>query len=428
MKPIGVSQTKLHPSRLEGSATVPPSKSYTQRALLASLLAWGKSELRHPGESEDESHMMQTIQRLGASVARSQKGWIIQGGLKASGDTRDLNMGESGLGMRLITPVAAMLEGTTVLNGSGSLLKRPMKPFEEALSEAGGLCQTQNGYLPLVVKGPLKGGTIHLDGSHGSQFLSGLLFALPMAKENSRIVVENLRSKPYCDMTLEVLRHFGIRIHHHQYHTFDIPGNQSYHPAQLDIEGDWSNAAFLMAGAAINGKITLTGLNAYSSQGDKKIMEALTASGVPWTQSKGKYSIQSPGKLLPFEFDATDCPDLFPPLAVLAAYAQGTSAIYGLHRLQHKESNRAVALTHILSANGIHTRRGKHDELIIKGGQPEGGTFDSYNDHRIAMALAVLGLKAQNPVVINRSDAIGKSFPAFFHTLQKLNATIQRDL
>ena len=417
-------QVRVHPSRLEGSTDAPPSKSYTQRALLASFLAKGKSELVHPGESEDERHMLEAIRQLGAAVEPTNEGWAIEGDPTSFVNERDLHMGESGLGIRLITPVAAMLPGTTTLTGTGSLLKRPMSPFEEALREAGGQCRTQNGYLPLKVQGPLKGGTVHLDGSHGSQFLSGLLFALPLAEKNSRIVVENLHSKPYIDMTLEVLKQFGIQIKNHQHQTFYIPGNQEYRPTRIKMEADWSNAAFLLTGAAIHGDITLKGLNAQSAQGDRKILEALHDSGARWSQKQSTYSLHSPKELSAFDFDATDCPDLFPPLAVLAAYARGTSSIYGMHRLRHKESNRAEALTDLLSANGIEAGQGNYNELIITGRQPAGGTFDSRNDHRIAMAAAILALKASNPVVIQRAEAVGKSFPSFYEILQKLHVKI----
>ena len=418
-------QARIHPSRIEGSAAAPPSKSYTQRALVASLLADGKSKLTHPGESEDERHMLETIRQLGAIADPTNEGWVIQGGLKNAADARELHMGESGLGIRLITPVAAMLQGTTTLIGGGSLRKRPMSPFEQALREAGGQCWTQQGYLPLKVQGPLQGGTVHLDGSHGSQFLSGLLFALPLAKKDSRIVVDNLRSKPYIDMTLEVLEHYGIQVHHHQYQTFYIPGNQRYHPAHIEIEGDWSNAALLLTGAAIHGEVTLKGLQAQSAQGDRKILEALSDCGVGWTHNQGTFTLQSPKELSAFDFDATHCPDLFPPLAVLAAYARGTSSIFGVHRLKHKESNRARALEQLLSANGIEATRGNHDEMIITGGQPTGGTIDSQNDHRIAMAAAILALKARNPILVQRAQAIRKSFPAFFEILQKLHVKIE---
>jgi len=413
-------QTRVYPSRIKGSATAPPSKSHTQRVLLAALLAEGKSELIHPGNSEDEWHMLETIRQLGAVTHPTENGWLIEGGINNTDNNRVISMGESGLGIRLITPVAAMLPGATTLTGSGSLRERPMFPFEQTLQEAGGHCQTNEGYLPLTVHGPLKGGTIHLDGSHGSQFLSGLLFALPLATKDSRVVVQNLRSKPYIDMTLDALEQFGIQVKNHQYQTFYVPGNQRYRPARINIESDWSNAAFLLTAGAIHGEVTLRGLNARSRQGDRKIMEALSDCGANWDQSHNTYSIHSPHILHAFDFDATHCPDLFPPLAVLAAYAKGTSSIYGVHRLPHKESNRAEALIELLSANNIDVSKGQQDELIITGGQPSGGTVDSHNDHRIAMAAAILALRANQPILIQRADAIRKSFPSFYELLEKL--------
>jgi len=418
-------KTRVHPSRMEGKVQAPPSKSYTQRALLAALLARGQSELIHPGSSDDEMKMAGVIRHLGAEIGFRQDRWIIDGGMGTSRATRELYTGESGLGTRLVTPVAAMLEQTTTISGSGSLNNRPMKAFEDIIRQAGGTCTTNNGLLPLVVKGPLRGGTMRLDGSTGSQFLSGLLFALPLARNDSKIVATNLKSTPYIDMTLEVLKHFGIEIHHHRYETFEIPGRQTYRPACVTIEGDWSNAAFLLTGGAIHGRVTLYGLDANSRQADRRILEALEMAGISCHTGQGNISVSTPPSIKGFHFDATHCPDLFPPLATLAAYATGNSSIRGVHRLEHKESNRAWALTQGLKNIGIQAYPDSKDRLIIHGGTPQGGTLDSFNDHRIAMAAAIMALKAREPIVILQSQAVKKSFPSFFEILQQLHVQTQ---
>jgi len=414
--------TLVYPSFLKGEVEVPPSKSYTQRALLAALLSAGTSEIVQPGSSRDESGMIGAIETLGAKTRLESGHLWVEGGLQPP--PGPLNMGESGLGIRLITPVAAMLEKEIRITGEGSLQKRPMDTFEKAIREAGGQCRTTNGYLPLTIKGPLTGGTIGLDTPVSSQFLSGLLFALPMAESDSTIRVRNLKSTPYVDLTLDVLARYGIRIRHHHYETFEIPGRQIYKPVRLEIEKDWSNAAFFFVAGAIWGDITLRGLNPGSAQGDKKILEALKATGAQVSDQDGIYRIAPQKIRKAFEIDATHCPDLFPPLAVLAAYCKGTSAIHGASRLIHKESNRADAIRKELTSMGIPVSL-EEDRMLITGKNPSGGTFHAHNDHRMAMAGAILALGAEAPVKITGSEAVRKSYPAFYNTLKKLHAKLE---
>ena len=410
------------PSKPTGSLAAPPSKSYMQRLLVAALLAPGPSEIINPGNSRDERQMSEVIKKLGATISFSSDRWEITGGLKASADT--IEFGESGLGIRLITPVAAMLDREITITGTGSLRKRPMGIFEKALLESGGYCQTNNGLLPIKIKGPLTGGEIRLHDPISSQFLSGLLFALPAAQNDSLIQVSNLKSIPYVDMTLEVLDLFGIAIHNSGYHTFKVPGRQVFRPTKTKVEGDWSNAAFFFVMGAVHGNMAIHGLNPESLQADKRILDAVKNSGAQWQHHAGAYRFDSPGKLQAFQFDATDCPDLFPPLAVLASYCKGTSAIRGVHRLEHKESNREQAIIKELSAQGIRVVPGKNDDLLITGSQPRGGPFDSHNDHRMAMAGATLATGAREPIEITGAGAVAKSYPGFFKDLEKLHLNL----
>ena len=414
--------TIVHPSPIKGQVEVPPSKSHTQRVLLAAALSPGTSEIIHPGLSEDESGMMEAVKSLGAKIRVASGHVFVEGGIEPVATT--LNMGESGLGIRLITPVAAMFQKEIRITGEGSLRKRSMDPFEKAIREAGGICRTTKGYLPITVKGPLKGGSLHLDTPISSQFLSGLLFALPLAVNDSTILVKNLKSMPYVDLTMDVLTRYGIEIHHRQYHTFKITGGQHYKPTRLEIEKDWSNAAFFFVAGAIWGDLTIKGLNPGSVQGDKKILEALSSCGANVCEKEGSYHIVRKPPLKPFQIDATHCPDLFPPLAVLASYCTGTSSIKGVHRLIHKESNRAWAIQKELTHMGVPVSL-EADCMRIKGKQPTGGTFHAHNDHRMAMAGAILALGAQSPVTITGSEAVGKSYPAFFNTLKNLHAKIE---
>jgi 3-phosphoshikimate 1-carboxyvinyltransferase len=394
-----------------------------QRVLVAALLSRGTTIIGNPGKSQDEENMCRVIGLLGAQAETQPNGLSVRGGFHPVVDK--MNIGESGLGIRLIIPVAALSDKPITIGGEGSLNNRPMGVIEKALQEAGAKCITTEGLLPVEIKGPLQGGTVQLDGSISSQFLSGLLFALPLAHNHSRILVKNLKSKPYIDMTLEVLKKFGINIENKNYEVFDIPGNQSYKANQIDIEGDWSNAAFFFTGAAIRGDLHISGLKPDSLQGDKKVLEAINACGANLKYKNGLYSIQSPTTLESFDFDATDTPDLFPPLSVLAAYCQGTSTIKGVHRLLYKESNRTEAIIKELTHMGINVYTQDDDKLCIQGGKLKGGAFHSHNDHRMAMAGAVTAMAAQNPVTITSAQAVGKSFPTFFDTLKSLNVRLE---
>ena len=416
----------VHPSFITGKIKAPASKSLTQRALVACLLSKGTSTLYNPGESEDEKNVKRSTLSLGSEFQNKPEYINITGGLNLR--EKKINTGESGLGLRLIAPVAALFDQEIILEGEGSILKRPMHVMEKALIDLGATCETKQGYLPIKVKGPLKGGEIEMDGSLSSQFLSGLLFALPLAKNNSVIHVKDLQSKPYIDLTMDILQLHGIQVRNYNYQSFFIPGNQSYQPAEHFIESDWSNATFLFAAGAINGNIEISGLNPLSFQGDKNILKALDSCQANYKFNKNHYEIKSGSILKPFKVDATETPDLFPPLASIAAYCEGTSFITGAKRLIHKESNRAESLIREFSEMGIEIRLIDEDTLRITGGKPTGGTFNSHNDHRIAMAGAILALNADKPIKITNHRSVNKSYPGFFSDLEKLNVKISNEL
>ncbi|MFO8235383.1 MAG: 3-phosphoshikimate 1-carboxyvinyltransferase [Bacteroidales bacterium] len=417
---------KVFPSFIEGNIQVPSSKSYTQRAFIASLLSNGSTEILNPGRSEDDNQMLSNIEKLGAEISLSNEKILIKGGLHLK--QNQIHAGESGLGIRLITAVTALLDTEITITGTGTLQNRPMQVMEKALSQLGAHCQTNNGYLPIKVKGPIKGGTIETEGSLSSQFLSGLLFALPLAIKDSTVHINNLKSRPYIDMTLNILDTHGIKIINTNYQKFVIQGNQEYKPTKHLMEGDWSNGAFLLVAGAINGNLKVSGLNPSSLQGDKKVLEALRDSGVDINQTPDYFKVEKAEVLKAFEFNATETPDLFPPLACLAAYCKGTSHIKGVSRLKHKESNRTEALIKEFTKMGIHIQTSEHDTLQITGGRPRGGNFFSHNDHRIAMAGAILGLKSKEPIIIEGYRAVTKSYPGFFEDLNKLNVKIEKKI
>ena len=410
-------------STINGTLTAPASKSYAQRALAAALLTEGTTVLRNPSRCDDALAALEVIRQLGATVEDYEDRLIIHGGLNPKGDT--LNFGEAGLGIRLFASIAALLDRSFTLTGEGSLTKRPMALIADALKAAGADCETNNGFLPISVRGPLKGGNIQLDGSLSSQVLTGLIMALPLASKDSVVQVKNLMSTPYIDMTLSAMERFGVQVIKEGYETFRITGNQHYQGAEFAIEGDWSGAAFLLVAGAIAGSVTVDELSIKSYQADKAILDAIDQTGAELKISENSVTCSMPEQpLQSFILDATHCPDLFPPLAALAAHCQGISIIKGVHRLIHKESNRAEALLNEFSKLGVRMHL-HEDEMIIEGPTTlVPATVDSHHDHRMAMAATVVALPGESRVSITNAECINKSYPDFYQDMQKIGATI----
>lgn len=396
-----------------GKIEAPPSKSFMQRAIAIALLAKGKSTIYNPSFCNDALSAISMAKSLGANISIFDKKVIIQGTERVNGGK--LFAGESGLGIRLFSAIAALSSEEIVILGEGSLLLRPISMIEEPLKKLGAKIKTNKNYLPIDIKGPIKGGTIKVDGEISSQFLSGLLIALPLVQNDSIIEVKNLQSKPYIDMTLEIINDFGVIIENQNYSKFIIKGGQKYISHNYIIEGDWSSASFHLVAAAIGGNIEISGLNLKSKQADFKILEALKLAGTDIKINKQQTNIQiHKKKLNAFEFNATHCPDLFPPLVVLCAACNGTSTIKGVNRLKHKESDRANVLKQEMAKIGVDITI-DDDLMLIKGGQIKSGTINSHNDHRIAMAAAVAAIiSTENGINIEGTEAINKSYPEFF--------------
>jgi 3-phosphoshikimate 1-carboxyvinyltransferase len=408
------------PSAIDGIVAAPPSKSVTVRAMAAALLAPGMSRIRNISSCDDGVAAMGIVTDLGAALSNEKDEIIVRSpGVHGIALRKNVvDCGESGLSMRMFAPVAALLPGETTLVASGSLQTRPMD-MVCALEQLGVPCRTSEGHAPVIVAGPMGGGRITIDASLSSQFLTGLLMALPVCPKDSIVLVSGLKSAPYVRMTVGLLGHFGIKMGHRDDLTeFVIKGGQSYRPAAYTVEGDWSGAAFLLVAGAIAGKATVTGLDPLSFQADRAILRVLEASGAHVTVVKDGVSAEMQ-ELKPFIFDATDCPDLFPPLVALAAHCRGTSVIQGAGRLSHKESDRAQALRQEFGKLGIVVKvRG--DTMEVQGGAVRTATVDSHNDHRIAMACAVAALAARGEVRIEGSECVAKSYPGFFSDLEGL--------
>ena len=421
-------QVTIQPSQISGNIYAPASKSSMQRACAAALVRKGDTIIHNPGISSDDKAALNVIQALGATVENLKDGSlkIISDGVKPISDT--VNCGESGLGIRMFAPIVALSEKEITIQGEGSLLNRPMDFFDEVLPQLGVQITSNNGKLPLKLKGPLQPKNITIDGSLSSQFLTGLLLAYAASDaKDVTITVNNLKSKPYVDLTLAVMEEFNLKEPENKnYEAFYFGSETSnYEPIFNDytIEGDWSGGAFLLVAGAIAGDIKIEGLDIASTQADKEVLKALMDCGCKILIEEKQIEISS-GELKAFQFDATDCPDLFPPLVALASYCEGTTEIEGVHRLTHKESNRALTLQEEFEKMGIEIEL-QGNKMLIKGGTGvKGAHVHSRHDHRIAMACAVAALKAESETVIDDAEAVNKSYPNFYEHIQSLGAKV----
>ena len=416
----------IQPGKRFGTIAIPSSKSDGQRALLAAALSQGESKIINLGESKDELAMFSAIKQLGAKVKQLDKTTLVVKGIQKFPKECELNMGESGLGIRLMTSVCAAHEGVFMIYGKGSLENRPLTFFEETLPLFKAGISSNNGLIPLEIEGPMKGSIVEMDGSQSSQYISGMMMALPLLKEDSRIHVLNLNSLPYLQMTLDTLNKFGIEVSHQNYEDFIIRGNQNYIPTTYTIESDWSSASYWLVASALGYNIKLTGLSMTSLQADKMILEAFEAANCLVEFSDKKIRVNGKNRK-PFKFDATHCPDLFPALATFAALCDGKSEIKGVSRLTHKESNRGVVLQEEFANIGVIIILDEDIMHIHGKNSIEGGKVDSHNDHRIVMCFAIAGLFSDDEIEINGAEAVVKSYPLFWNDLDRLHLD-SRDL
>ena len=429
----------ISPSTISGKIKVPPSKSSMQRACAAALLTPGTTIIDNFGNSNDEQAAMNIITKLGATInkvsdkmAVTSSDYIFRSEFKEKNIL--VNCGESGLSMRMFAPIAALFNYDITFTGEGSILKRPMNFFDEVLPQLDVEVNSNQGKLPVTLRGPLRPKNITVDGSLSSQFLTGLLFAY--AKSCTvpvSITVKNLSSRPYIDLTISVLKDFGFHVDHQNYEIFTIHPRSPLqsHSIKYTVEGDWSSASFLLVAGAIAGEITLEGADIDSCQADKNIIQALYDCGADVTIHKKKITVKK-DKLSAFNFDATHCPDLFPPLVALAAYCKGTTTIKGVNRLLFKESNRAIALRDEFKKMNVEVAL-NGDLMTVHGSKEiKGANVSSHHDHRIAMATAVAGLSAKGNTIIQDAEAINKSYPGFYKDLKELktnsNASKKKDI
>lgn len=408
--------TVIQPRQLSGVLPVIPSKSDAHRLLIAAALADKPTELVMRCSSQDIDATIACVEALGANVER-REGAVVVIPIAHVPDAASLDCGESGSTLRFMLPVAAAVCENVSFNGHGRLPDRPIGELCSAMGENG--VSFSGDRLPLTTRGKLNGGVYRLPGGISSQYITGVLLALPAIGEDSEIILtDKLRSAAYVDITLSVLSRFGIKVERRE-NGFFIPGGQPYRsPDKVAVDGDWSNGAFILSTGAIGGRVTVTGLNSDSPQGDKAITELLRKLGANVTVDGNSVTV-SPGKLRGCEIDIDPTPDLLPALAVVAAFAEGDTHFVNGARLRIKESDRLTACAQLLRDLGGEAEE-TADSLIVHGKPLVGGFTDGCNDHRIVMAAAISAAGCRETVTVIGSQAVSKSYPSFFEDYNML--------
>ena len=405
----------IEPSSLKGEITAIPSKSVAHRMLICAALADGPTTLRIPKTSDDIDATADCLRALGAAITVNNEDYIVEP-IAQIENIPQLDCGESGSTLRFLLPVAAAAADRCRFDGHGRLPERPLSDLTDAMKEHGVSFDGEK--LPFTIGGRLRGGIYRLPGNVSSQYITGLLLALPLCEEDSVIELTTaLESASYIDITLSVLKTFGITVHCER-NRYIIPGKQVFRsPGTLPVEGDWSNAAFFLTAAALNNDITMTGLNPNSAQGDRKIIALLEQLGAVTQKDNGCLTLRS-DELKGCTIDIQDTPDLLPVLSVAAAFAQGETTFINAARLRLKESDRLASSAAMIENLGGRAEVGE-DELTVYGTGLIGGTVESCNDHRIAMSAAVAATRCSKPVTILHAEAVKKSYPGFYNDYNK---------
>ena len=409
--------------RVDGFLRAPPSKSMMVRAVAAAVLVGGETRIENPSRCEDAKAALRVAEALGAGIERDAGRLMISmpNGIRSE----LLDCGESALTMRLFSAVAALVDRPLTLAGSGSLARRPMDMLTGPLEDLGVCCAMEGVHAPIRIQGPCKGDRAEVDARESSQFLSGLLMALPLRSQDgdARLRVSGLKSSPYVRMTLELISFFGVSVKAAEdLSRFEIPGGQKYRSGlTYAVEGDWSSAAALLTAGALAGKVRLSGLRQDSSQADRAVLVALERAGAHVFVEAEEVRVEK-GALRPFEFDASSCPDLLPPLVALASACPGKSVLSGAHRLRHKESDRAMALVEEYAKMGGDVRL-EGDALIVFGGPLREAEVESRGDHRIAMSCFLGGVGAGRQVRVQDAGCVAKSYPGFFKDMKSLGVS-----
>ena len=416
----------VKPSIAKGTTGVPGSKSHSIRAVALASLASGKSTISNPLDSEDGLSAAGVYASFGAQIHKEEKVWSVEGfGARPKTPQGILDVGNSGTTCRMALGTAALLkEGEARFDGDSQTRKRPMGPLLDALQNLGATTQSSNdGYLPVTVGGPWRGGRTKVDGTT-SQFTSSLLLNAPFGEEASTIEPIDLNERPYVEMTLWWLDHLGLQYERDGYRSFMIPGGQTLSGFEIAVPADWSSAAFLVAAGALpGGDVTLQGLDLNDSQGDKEILRFAEEMGADVLITEEGVRIRG-NALRGGEFDLNATPDLLPVMAVLGGFADGETRLLNAPQARIKETDRISAMREVIEALGGEAKE-LADGIIIKGGGLKGGAVHGFGDHRIVMSAAVAGLAAPEGVSVDTAEAMAVTFPDFCERMASLGADIQ---
>ncbi len=431
-----MSNIKIIPSSLKGEIAIPSSKSMGHREIICASLAKGKSIVDNVSISKDIEATCNGLRAMGAKIKEIKSqidgrvAFEIEGvDGKVSVNDKSVDCNESGSTLRFLIPLACLSEEEVIFQGRGMLVSRPLDVYFDIFNEQNleyTILGEEGNNLPLSVKGKLKSGHYKMLGNVSSQFISGLLFALPLLEEDSVIeITSELESQSYIAMTLSCLEKYGIVIEHDNYMEYRIKGNQQYKSRNSQVEGDYSQIAFWLVAGMLGEEITCTGMNEESLQGDKVVIDIINRMGgnlkvetstVVAKESKTKNTL----------IDAKDCPDIIPVLTVLAALSEGETTVINAGRLKIKECDRLHAITTELNKLGADVTE-LEEGLIIKGKKElTGGVVDSWNDHRIAMSMGVASIKCNSPLIVQGAESIKKSYPEFWNDFTKVGGKIER--
>lgn len=420
---------KIYPSKLKGEVKIPPSKSMAHRAIICAALSDGLCIIENIDYSDDIIATIDAMNSLGAKIVKHKDYLEVIGAYGSDEkpqETRVIDCNESGSTLRFLVPISLLFKGSSKFIGRGNLGKRPLTTYYNIFERQGIEYSYEEGNLNLVINGELKAGTFEVEGNVSSQFITGLLFTLPLLKEDSKIIITTeMESKGYIDLTLRAMNDFGVEIINNNYREFIIKGNQKYNSRNYRVEGDYSQAAFFLCADSLGNDVLCKDLDLNSLQGDKEVIDILERMNVVFNANDIGVKGTTNGKLSSTVIDGSQCPDIIPVLTSVAALTKGTTEIINAGRLRIKECDRLTAVTSELNKLGAKIIE-KEDGLVVTGVEKLQGGVEvwSHKDHRIAMTLAIASTRCEEPIVIKDYECIAKSYPNFFEDFKALGGNI----